>query len=211
MSHRGRYVGAAVPRPVRVEGDLTRVAQFVALGVDAQTGREELLGEPLGPAAVGQQVLRRLGGKAGYEAVFGRHERGIVPHSMLEQQRDGSVIDQRDRHPGPETPALGVEAVGEALVERLGLLGRRGGDERGPVALAGVAVERELADESTSRSPSGSFMRPSASWKTRSARTLSAKRSATASVVGVSHAEEHQQAGADGADLLPVDGGPPPA
>ena len=48
-------------------------------------------------------------------------------------------------------------------------------------------------------------MRPSASGKTRSARTLSASRSASASAVVVGDAEQHEQPGADRGDLLAVD------
>ncbi len=52
----------------------------------------------------------------------------------------------------PKTPVLGVEPRAEALVQRLGLLGPGRGDVRRAVALARVAVERELAD---ARGPRG--------------------------------------------------------
>ena len=41
---------------------------------------------------------------------------------LLEQQRHRAVVDQLDRHPGAEPPALGAEALAEALVEGLGQL-----------------------------------------------------------------------------------------
>ena len=47
----------------------------------------------------------------------------------------------------PKTPPCGAEARAEALVQRLGDLARRGGDVGRAVALARVAVERELADD----------------------------------------------------------------
>src|SRR4051794_14688837 len=62
-----------VPRAVGVPDDVAGLAELLALGVDAQALREELLLQALGPAAVGQQVLGRLGGEAGDDAVFGRH------------------------------------------------------------------------------------------------------------------------------------------
>ena len=67
-----------MPGAVGVPDELAGLAEVLALGVDAQAGGEELLLEALGPAAVGQQVLRRLGGEAGDEAVFGRHRAGTV-------------------------------------------------------------------------------------------------------------------------------------
>ena len=47
---------------------------------------------------------------------------------------------------GPEHAALGPEQLADQLVERLGDLRRRRAGEARPVALADVAVERELAD-----------------------------------------------------------------
>ena len=46
----------------------------------------------------------------------------------------------------PKTPRLAAGPLAEQLIERLGLLRPCGGDEAGPVALACVAIEGELAD-----------------------------------------------------------------
>jgi hypothetical protein len=70
---RGRDVGAPVPRAVGVPGDVAGLAEVLALGLHFQAGGEELPREPLRPAAVGQALLRGLGGEAADEAVGGRH------------------------------------------------------------------------------------------------------------------------------------------
>ena len=134
-----------VPRAVRVPGHLVGLAQVLALAVDPQAGGQELAGQRLRPAAVGQEVLRRLGGEAGDEAILGWHEGGRL--RKLDQKRHRAVVDELDLHHRPEDAALGLQAIGEALVERLGLLRSRGGDVGGAVALARVAVEGELADD----------------------------------------------------------------
>ncbi len=77
--HRGGHVGAPVPGAVGVELDLAGVAQLDALGVDAQARGEELLAQAIGPAAVGQELLRGFGGEAGDEAIFGRHGAALCP------------------------------------------------------------------------------------------------------------------------------------
>src|SRR4051794_19863519 len=64
----------------------------------------------------------------------------------LQEERDGAVVDQLDGHVRAEGPALRAQPRAEALVERLGLLGARGGDVGRTVPAPGVAVERELAD-----------------------------------------------------------------
>src|SRR5690349_21454394 len=70
------------------------------------------------------------------------------PRSLqLDQHRDGPVVAQIDQHSRAEDPALGAETLTEALVERLCLLGWRGADVARARSLAGIAVERELADD----------------------------------------------------------------
>ena len=112
----------------------------VALAVDAQARGEELGLQRLGPAAVGQGLLRRLGGEAADEALFRGHH-GISSSSVTGPSLTSSIV-----HVGAEHAAAGAEALAEALVERLGVLraGRR--DVGRAVAPAGVAVERELGD-----------------------------------------------------------------
>src|SRR4051794_41308370 len=66
--------------------------------------------------------------------------------SGLEQEGDRTVVDQGHAHAGAEDALGGAKSLAEAVVERLGLGGGRGVDVAGPVALAGVAVEGELAD-----------------------------------------------------------------
>ncbi len=68
-----------VPGAVGEPEDLADLAQHLTLVLDAQAGGEELLLERLRPAAVGQQVLRGLGGEAGDEAVF--HGHGCEPYA----------------------------------------------------------------------------------------------------------------------------------
>src|SRR5256885_1046913 len=67
--------------------------------------------------------------------------------SDLEQERHGAVVDQLDVHVRAEDAARGAEAGAEAFVQRLGQRRRGSGDVGRPVALPGVAVERELADD----------------------------------------------------------------
>src|SRR3954469_11243273 len=64
----------------------------------------------------------------------------------LDQQGHRAVVDQLDLHERAEHPAVRAEALAHPPVERLGVLGPRRGDVRGAVALARVAVERELGD-----------------------------------------------------------------
>ena len=82
--------------------DLAGLAELLALGVDAQAGGEELGLQRVRPAAVGQRLLRRLGGEAGDEAVSGGIGRGSLRE--LEQQRHRAVVDELDLHIAPNTP-----------------------------------------------------------------------------------------------------------
>lgn len=63
----------------------------------------------------------------------------------LDRHGHRAVIDQGHAHAGAEDALARAEALAEAVVERLGLLGWRGVDIAGPVALARVPVEGELA------------------------------------------------------------------
>src|SRR5437660_4455303 len=64
---------------------------------------------------------------------------GGRPYSAaLDQQCDRPVVGQLDRHQRAEHTAPRTQALAEALVERLGLLGWRGRDVARPVALACV-------------------------------------------------------------------------
>src|SRR5439155_221075 len=65
--------------------------------------------------------------------------------SRLQKHRHGAVVYQLDRHPRAEHAALGAGPRAEALVQRPGLLGGRGGEEAGPVAAARLAIQGELA------------------------------------------------------------------
>ena len=134
------HVGAARPGAVGVVGQLPGLAEVLALGVDLQAGGEELGLEGLGPAAVGQRALRRLGGEAADESVFRRH------HGTSSSNVTGPSLTSSTSMCAPNDAAAGPGALAEALVERLGHLGPGRGHERGPVALARVAVERELRD-----------------------------------------------------------------
>ena len=71
-------VGAPRPGAVGVVGQLAGLAEILALGVDLQAGGHELGLEGLGPAAVGQRALRRLGGEAADESLFRRHSSTLV-------------------------------------------------------------------------------------------------------------------------------------
>ena len=68
------HVGAPVPA---CDPDTTTSSpgspRSSSLGVEPQGRGQELLAQPLLPAAVGQLLLRGLGGEAGYEAFLGGH------------------------------------------------------------------------------------------------------------------------------------------
>jgi hypothetical protein len=61
-----------VPAAVRIPDDRTRLAQILGLIVESQASSQELLTEALGPAAVGEPTLRRLGGETGDESLLRR-------------------------------------------------------------------------------------------------------------------------------------------
>src|SRR5437763_16542450 len=64
--------------------------------------------------------------------------------SGLDQQGDGAVVYELDRHPRAEAAAPRTESLADRLVQRLGLLGRRGADEARALSPARVAVQREV-------------------------------------------------------------------
>jgi hypothetical protein len=69
--------------------------------------------------------------------------------SGVEDDRDGTVVDQRDLHPRTEDtardPGAGLrERVAEAFVQRLGVVGARGGREARPASLLCIENERDL-------------------------------------------------------------------
>src|SRR5215216_3645191 len=66
--------------------------------------------------------------------------------SHLDQQRHGAIVRQCHGHPGAEDSPLRSQRCADALVERLGFLGRGRVHEARAVALPDVAVEGELAD-----------------------------------------------------------------
>src|SRR5436190_14439060 len=70
---------------------------------------------------------------------------GLAGRSGLAQKGHRAVVLQVDRHPCPERPAPGAEALAEALIQWLRDLGGGRRDEARAIAPAAVAVERELA------------------------------------------------------------------
>src|SRR5207247_679528 len=70
----------------------------------------------------------------------------------LHDDRDGTVVEEVDLHPGTEDAArdgdpFRGEGLAEALVERDGLLGYSGAGEARTVALRGVRDQRQLAHD----------------------------------------------------------------
>src|SRR4051794_41941805 len=65
----------------------------------------------------------------------------------LHEDRDGAVVDQLDLHVRAEAAAPRSQALAHALVERLGVLGRRGRDVAGAGCPAGGAREGGIGGE----------------------------------------------------------------
>ena len=105
---------------------------------------------------------------------------------------------------GAEHAALRSEAVGEALVQRLRLLGPGGGDVGGPVALAGVAVERELGDDQDLALAQRLVHPPVAVGEDPEGAHLVGQLVGVGLRVVVRDAEQHEQAGADLGHALAV-------
>ena len=118
----------------------------------------------------------------------------------------GPVVDQLDVHVRAEHAALRVQALAHALVERLGDLGPGGVDVRRAVALAGVAVERELARCRAPRArPAARSCGPRVGEDAQRA-DLVGEPVGVGLGVGVGDAEQDEQARADRAGDLAVDG-----
>src|SRR5207302_5111108 len=64
---------------------------ILPLGVERAAGGEKLPGQSIGPAAVRQSFLGRLGGEADDEAVGGGHARGAYPVEVERRTADLST------------------------------------------------------------------------------------------------------------------------
>ncbi len=78
-------------------------------------------------------------------------EKGLEPRRawLVEDNRHGALVNERDRHPGAEDAsfdrdALRREGRAELLVERFGLFGRRRVREARTIALVGVLSPSEV-------------------------------------------------------------------
>src|SRR4051812_21102208 len=73
-ARRRRDVGSPLQRPFRIPVDVPRVTELVALlGIDLAHGVEEQPAQLVGPAAVRQRVVWRLGDEAGNWSLLRRH------------------------------------------------------------------------------------------------------------------------------------------
>ena len=97
------HVRAARARAVGEPRDLARLAEVLALAVDAQAGGQELGLQGLGPAAVGQALLRRLGGEADDESGLGRHE-ARAGYSISSSSVTGPSLTSSTSMWAPKTP-----------------------------------------------------------------------------------------------------------
>ena len=107
----------------------------------------------------------------------------------------------------PNPPPSRPERLAHALVERLGLLGRRGVHEARAVALARVAVERELAhaEQLAAGVATDRFMLAVVVLEDPQREQLGSEPVGLARSVAAAHAEQHEQAAADARNLLAVD------
>jgi hypothetical protein len=103
---------------------------------------------------------------------------------------------------------LHADCRDESLVEPLGDLRRRGGDETGPAAFAAVAEQRELADDE--HRPADIDQRqvhlPIGIVENAKLHRLVGKLLGVGFHIALLHAEQHEQAAADLTDDLAVDG-----
>lgn len=70
----------------------------------------------------------------------------------VDRDRHRTVVNQPDRHVGPETTGCDLDPFGQQgadhpLDQRFGLLGSGGLAERRPITPRGVGIQRELADD----------------------------------------------------------------
>ena len=112
---------------------------------------------------------------------------------------------QIDLHHRAEDAAGRAEAIGEALVERLGELRPRRRDVGRAVALARVAVERELADDEHFALPQGLVHAAVGVGEDPQRADLVGQPVADGLVVVAGHAEQDEHPRADGAHGLAVD------
>src|SRR5438093_525162 len=97
-------------------GDLPGLADVVVFGLHPAAGVQEGGAQPLGPAAVGQRLLRRLGGEAGDEPVGGGH--APAPYldaatGPLKGSAEGRAdLLDRNRREGKSTMAEEVQIAG---------------------------------------------------------------------------------------------------
>ena len=110
----------------------------------------------------------------------------------------------------PNDAPLRAEALAEALVQRLGDLGRRGVDVARAVALAGVGVEGELAHAEHLALAERLVHAPVGVLEHAQRPDLVGEPVRLGLAVVRADAEQHQQAGTDRGDLLAVDAAPPP-
>src|SRR5436190_8625529 len=132
--------------------------------------------------------------------------------SGLDEERDGTVIDQLDLHSGCKLPGGdGCSEISQGLRERvdetLGLLGGRGGRPRRAPAAPGVAVERELADDEGGAADRAEWRvhHPVGVVEDAEVPHLLGQLAGDGLGVVVRHADEHAQARADLADNIGTD------
>src|SRR5436190_5580920 len=132
--------------------------------------------------------------------------------SVLDEERDGTVIDQLDLHSGCKLPGGdGCSEIAEGLRERgdetFGLLGGRGGRPRRAPAAPGVAVERELADDEGGAADRAEWRvhHPVGVVEDAEVPHLLGQLAGDGLGVVVRHADEHAQARADLADNIGTD------
>ena len=122
--------------------------------------------------------------------------------SDLEHHRHRPIVDQRNTHAGSEDALLGARPLAETVVQRLGLIARRGLDVAGPGALLGVGVVLEIADaENLARREARSSFRRS--HRRSAARLL--RQSVSLTRCRPARRQQHQHAGLTATVSLHVD------
>ena len=143
---RDRHVGAAAPGPVGEVAQLARLAEVLALAVDAQAGGRGTRPGGSGPRRRAAASPGGLGGEAADEAFDGRHRGGSLVTSRAGAVT-GPVVDELDGHVRAEHAARRAEPVARSA-RRAARRARAGRPRRrtGGCPRRGVAVERELGD-----------------------------------------------------------------
>src|SRR5215208_898925 len=131
----------------------------------------------------------------------------LTPALRLQQQCDRTVVDERHLHVGAEGAALGAEGRSHALIERLRVGRRRRVDEARPVALARVAVERELGDaqQLPADVPDRAVQLPLGVLEDPQPLELAGQAIGLLGCIAGPHPEQHQQSRADPRHLLTAD------